>query len=1005
MLAQRPAGLHRANPARAEDFAGPRHVLLQTACRRWWRERRLRLSLRTVLVLMLLVATVPLAVLMCVQLLGNMRAEQRQINDELAREATVLAQSVDRELVASIEALRILGLSESLRVGDVREFERSVAGRGPLRAGWQGVFLTDTRGLVIFDTTGGARRGAYAPVAGLRDMLRERKPLVTGLLRHPRGDGPVTAIGVPVIIDGELRFGLGVWVPWAAWQQLLERATPSDVRFSALFDRQRVAIAHSVEPARFVGLPLADPPAQGDTDYTAGQQVPASGWGVRLAVPAQPIAMSQLRSAAAAWSVAAGCLLLGVTLALLVARRVTGPLSQLARDGEATLEGPLHVREIVALHEALRAARERDQAARDGLQRKADEFETLFHSSPIGLALAQDRECHAVWRNATMQKLFASPEGEGSVWQDGAPLPPERMPLCVAARTGQAVAMTELEFRRPGRPTLHAIANAVPLRDEHGRPRGAIGAMVDITPRKTAEHELLRVLAELGQSQRLLDLAQEAGHVGFFTYDAVSDALAWTPGQVKLFGADVPDFRSTLAEWIDLIEAEDRVALDATLRQAMAQRQESVSVEYRVRLPGGALRWLASRLSIAYGEQGEPLRMVGVTLDIDERRRMEQAGAALVVREQAARLLAEEASRAKDEFLAMLGHELRNPLSAVSSAVEVLRRSPPGSEMARSALDVTERQVLHLAHMVGDLLDVTRVVAGKVALAMEAVDLGEVARRVVETLRMTGASQGHVFAVRTEPAWVQGDLTRLEQVINNLVGNAIKYTPPGRSIQVVVQAEADEAVLQVADEGEGIAEELLPRVFDVFVQGEQPLDRAAGGLGVGLTLVKRLVEMHGGRVVASSSRSGACFEVRLPRVVAPPVQAEAPMPGERPGLRVLVVEDNADALSTLSDMLRLDGHSVHGERDGREGLAALLAQWPDAAIVDIGLPGIDGLQLALSARAKGYPGRLVALSGYGEREDTQRTRKAGFDAHLVKPVDLRLLRATLEEAQRLPAHA
>ncbi|MBX3620354.1 MAG: response regulator [Rhizobacter sp.] len=973
----------------------------------------MKVSLRTALVVMLLVATVPVAALMCYQLLDKMRGDQARMRVELQREASLLAQAVDSEMATSIEALRILALSESLRSGDVREFERAVAGRGPLRSGWQGSFLTDARGLVLFDTTGAARRGTPAPVPGFGRMLDVKAPLVSSLIDHKPSGRPSAVIAVPVVIDGELRYGLGVWVPWATWQLLLKRATPDDAMYSVLFDRGRRIVAGSVNPQAHVGRTLPDAWTDGEPVYEAADTVPSAGWGVRLGVAATPVAAAQLRSMAAAWATAAGCLLLGVSLALLVARRVTRPLGLLARDGGASVpQRSIHVREIALLYQALRSARERDLAARDGLRRKADEFETLFNSSPIGLSVAQDCECASVLHNAAMGHLFGlvdEPGAEGAgVFHHGEPLPPERMPLCVAARSGQAVAMMELEFRRPGQPVIHAIANAVPLRDAAGRPRGAIAAMVDISARKQVEAQLLKSDSELRQSQRLLDLAQEAGHVGFFNYQFDTDALSWTPGQAKLFGIEGAGrepvgFETTLGDWIARIDPEDRGTMDTALLRALAVRQEAANVEYRVTLDDGSLRWLSSRISLSYGPDGQPQRMVGVTLDITDRKRAEEAGAELMEREQAARRIAEAANRAKDEFLAMLGHELRNPLSAISSAVEVLNRSRADDEMAASAREIIARQTLHLSHMMGDLLDVTRVISGKVMLSRRPLDLGALVRRALDTLALTGEAAQHRLVADLAECWVEADATRIEQVVTNLVGNALKYTPAGRQVSVSLAATGGDAVLQVCDEGDGIAPELLPRVFDLFVQGERALDRRAGGLGIGLSLVKRLVELHGGTVSATSSPAGSRFEVRLPRVEA--VRASPPRAecGARPGLSVLVVEDNPDSLQSMCDLLRLDGHRVSGENSGTTGLETLLAEWPDVAIVDIGLPGLNGFELALAARSRGYAGRMIAVSGYGQHDDVQRAMKSGFDLHAVKPVDAQQLRRWLRDGAHMAA--
>jgi CheY-like chemotaxis protein len=309
---------------------------------------------------------------------------------------------------------------------------------------------------------------------------------------------------------------------------------------------------------------------------------------------------------------------------------------------------------------------------------------------------------------------------------------------------------------------------------------------------------------------------------------------------------------------------------------------------------------------------------------------------------------------------------------------------------------VISRQTTHLSHLMDDLLDVARVISGKVLLSRRQIDLGALLARVAETLRVTGEGRQHTISVEPVEAWIDADPTRIEQVVNNLLTNAIKYTPPGGRITLRVRAEGNTAVLQVADNGLGIPPSLLPRIFELFVQGERTLDRRAGGLGIGLTLVRRIVELHGGHVSVDSSPSGSCFEVRLDRIPAPPPMPEAPRAAGGRALRVLVVDDNADALTALRSMLSLDGHDVLAAVDGEEGLATLVSKRPDAAVVDIGLPLLDGYGVAQRARAAGYPGRLIALSGYGQGADVRRALAAGFDAHLVKPVVPTQLKQLLE---------
>ena len=388
---------------------------------------------------------------------------------------------------------------------------------------------------------------------------------------------------------------------------------------------------------------------------------------------------------------------------------------------------------------------------------------------------------------------------------------------------------------------------------------------------------------------------------------------------------------------------------------------------------------------------------------VHEWRRAEQERAHLLVEEQAARGEAETANRVKDQFLAMLSHELRNPLGAITTAVHLLKLVDPAATQGRQALRVVERQTAHLARLVDDLLDVSRVMAGKISLDRRPLDLSEVVGRALAALAGHEWMIRHTVDVQTDPVWVFADATRMDQVVTNLVENAAKYTPPGGRIAVTLREEQRMAVLTVADTGSGMPPELVPHVFELFVQGSRSLERASGGLGVGLTLVRRLVELHDGSVQAASEGlgRGSRFTVRLPvtaaRATAGVSDATAPSPLRR---RVLIVEDNDDAREMLRDLLRRLGHEVYETVDGIGGVEKALELRPDLTLVDVGLPGIDGYAVARRLRddPTGRRLRLVALTGYGLPEDRERALAAGFDAHVVKPVDLEKLRTILAEA-------
>ena len=357
--------------------------------------------------------------------------------------------------------------------------------------------------------------------------------------------------------------------------------------------------------------------------------------------------------------------------------------------------------------------------------------------------------------------------------------------------------------------------------------------------------------------------------------------------------------------------------------------------------------------------------------------------------EREARAVAEAASRAKDEFLAMLGHELRNPLAAIASAGTIIRFPGHSAKQREFASGVIERQTAHLKRLIDDLLDVGRVMTGKIRLDRAPLSLRASVEHVVATLQSSGALRAHRLRVEAQDVWVNGDQTRIEQVLSNLLANAATYTPAGGDIEVRLEGEAGTAMLSVRDNGIGIGAEDLPRLFDLFFQAAPSNDRRHGGLGIGLTLVKRLVELHGGTVqVHSAGRGkGTIFTVRLPAVPRREGAAPEAQPQERQ--TVLVVEDNDDERDSLRVALEQQGHEVLHAADGVSALSQLDARRPGIALIDIGLPGMDGLELARQIRSR-FDGsiRLIAVSGYGTAEDARRSLAAGFAAHLTKPVEV-----------------
>jgi len=374
-----------------------------------------------------------------------------------------------------------------------------------------------------------------------------------------------------------------------------------------------------------------------------------------------------------------------------------------------------------------------------------------------------------------------------------------------------------------------------------------------------------------------------------------------------------------------------------------------------------------------------------------------------------------EADRRKDEFLAMLGHELRNPLAAIRNVLYVLDKVGSPAEQAVRQREIIMRQTRHLVRMVDDLLDVSRVTLGKIILKRRTVDLQVVAERCLSELGMAelASSNDLELKVQAQPAAVQGDPVRLEQVICNLVQNAIKYTPRGGRISLQVAAEGNEAVVRVRDTGIGISPEALQTIFEPFAQVESSRRHSEGGLGLGLPLVRSLVELHGGRVEARSGGSGrgSEFVVRLPlapeeakkaALRRPAAQARARSSESASGLHVLVVEDNLDGRESLRDLLEIWGHEVSLAESGPEGVEMAFSIRPEVALIDIGLPGLDGNEVARRIRSiLGCDAiSLIAMTGYGQPEDRRRALQAGFDFYLIKPVDPTVLSQLLDEARQ-----
>ncbi|WP_374089333.1 ATP-binding protein [Methylomicrobium lacus] len=510
-----------------------------------------------------------------------------------------------------------------------------------------------------------------------------------------------------------------------------------------------------------------------------------------------------------------------------------------------------------------------------------------------------------------------------------------------------------------------------------GQP-GYVIALRDITERKHIELERQKFVSLADNSMEFIGMC-DMNLAPFYINEA----------GMRLVGLDSLEqgVRTPVQEFF--FPEDQRFILDEFFPRVVREGHADVEIRFR-HFKSGAEIWMLYNVFFIKDSTGEPAGFATVSRDISASK---QVKAAL-----------REASQRKDEFLAMLAHELRNPLTPINNAAHILDRLKQEDPRLGWATEIIKRQVKHLTHLVDDLLDVSRIVQGKISLKKERLDLVEVIKAVLETARgFILAKQQHLdVRLPEQPILLEADSVRLSQVLLNLLDNASKYSLEKGRIEVNVQLLGAEVEIEVRDNGTGISAELLPTIFDLFQQGSRTLERSQGGLGIGLTLVKQLVEMHGGRVTASSPGAGlgSTFSVRLPTIIeAPPCPvSETPTPSPNAGMRVLVVDDDADVRKSTALLLELNGYEVKMADSGKQAITLIDTFHPDVVLLDIGMPGENGYQVAQCIRRlpNGSDLLLIAVSGYGQAEDLTRSQEAGFDHHLVKPLNLTTLCNLLE---------
>ncbi len=516
----------------------------------------------------------------------------------------------------------------------------------------------------------------------------------------------------------------------------------------------------------------------------------------------------------------------------------------------------------------------------------------------------------------------------------------------------------------------------------------------DITDRKFAEEGLK-------ENEQRMRLATEATAVGIWEWNVFTGQVRWDAQMFRIYGVPAkPNGIVDYADWSSAVLPEDLPRQEEILQETI-RRLGSSSREFRIRrVDNRECRYIQCFEAVRTNSDGVAEWVVGTNLDITERKQSEEA-----LRRLAADL--SDSDRRKDEFLATLAHELRNPLAPIRNGLQVLELTNNCGEEAEQTRKMMERQLAQMIRLVDDLMDVSRISTGKVELQKKSLHLSEVINSAVETSRSLLEQMRHELTITLPefPIVVEADFTRLAQVFLNLLNNAAKYSEPGSQIRITVERQASEVVVLVQDTGVGIASDQLPRIFDMFSQVDRSLEKSQGGLGIGLSLVRRLVELHGGSVEAKSEGfgKGSEFVVRLPAIMDTPVPSSELKDDQQSNLitplRVLIVDDNRDSVTTLSMLLNLLGHKIHTAYDGEQALSAAREFRPDVILLDIGLPKLNGYDVCRKIREQPYGDRVViiAQTGWGQPESRQKTSEAGFDHHMVKPLDTNALQKLLSD--------
>jgi PAS domain S-box-containing protein len=979
------------------------------------------MKLRSHLSIIAAVTLLPIIVVVCISmvlLFRKMRDDQLQSLVSMAR---ALSLAVDRSFERAKGTLAALSVSRHLQTGDLKGFyeesKRVLAAQEEAYA----IALLDPGGQQLVNTAvafGEPLPRGSGVLSGR--VARTRTAAVSNLLTGTIVKKSLIAVGVPVYVGGEVKYVLTMALSSLFLQKILELQNLSPDYLCTVVDTNKVIVARSRDIDQHLGKPASrglsqnsaasmegswiGEPLDSEPVYAAHHRSERTGWTVALGIPVSKIDRPLWLFLAANVAGIALFVVVAAALATLFGRRIVSSVAALAEGAKALGTGLLPqlavspVVELDHVRRELEAAAGKRIAMETAVRQSEERLRTIIETEPECVTLIAPDGTVLEMNAAGLQLV----EADSRDVVRGKNILDFVVPECRAGFTelGQQVyngQAGKLEFELVGLRGKRRWmeTHAAPLHSDEGEVYALLAVSRDITERK-------RVEDALRGSEERLKLALAASRMGVWEWDFETATMFWSPECSEILGREMSG--GTFESFKNLLEVEDADAVLELANQAIDNRTV-YSAEFRIRT-NDEVRWFSNLGRAEYDHDGKPVRMIGTIQDITERKRL-----LAEVQERAAQLT--EADRRKDEFLAILAHELRNPLAPVTNAVEILRMNGLSNPESQRAAEMIDDQMQHMTRLIDDLLDVSRLTRGTLELRKEEVMLSDVVKSAVEKTRHIIDESGVQLTVELPPRPVKldADRIRLTQVLSNLLNNAAKYTESGGSIILRAERAGNEVAISVKDTGIGMPPDKLQHIFEIFAQLDVSLERTRGGLGLGLTLVKRLVELHGGSVEAKSDglEEGSEFLIRLPAMEEPPVEESG---SESPGamqkaplesLRVLVVDDNRAAAEMLGTLFRLKGNPVQLAHDGEEAVTAAEKFVPDVVLLDLGMPKLNGYDACRRIRGQPWGKKMIiiALTGWGRDEDRERTREAGFDYHLVKPVrPMNLLEVIAEVAQK-----